>query len=292
MRREQPPHGARAEGGEEGGHLGPVTDVLGRHLVQRAVDGLERGGERRRIAGDDSTRPTVERRDGALFVVGPHEPAVSSDDLGAWLEEQFGARDERLVTDPDLDAAVEAAEDDLRDRIESIVDERGELAERYRRALLRVRELGEETAFDEGHDRQRELVGHAKKVKRRDGRLSRELSQLRQRALALRCLETLREFGTVPAPGPELRERLFERLQRAEGDDDSLLDGMPYDFAPVEEAFDFEARLREHPDPDTTEVPGEHDPSDGLDPEAIDLDDVGEPAMTDEELGIDDDLEL
>jgi hypothetical protein len=58
------------------------------------------------------------------------------DDLGEWLEEQFGARDERLVTDLDLEPSLEAAGpaaagservraemDDLSDRFRAVLEQ-------------------------------------------------------------------------------------------------------------------------------------------------------------------------
>lgn len=112
-------------------------------------------------------------------------PTVSTDDLGDWLTERFGARDERLVTDPDLDPVLATTRTELSERIETLDSERSEYETKYRKAVA----VGRETDDDE---RLRELARLAKAAKRRYERRSDELERTALRLAAVLTVEALR----------------------------------------------------------------------------------------------------
>jgi vacuolar-type H+-ATPase subunit D/Vma8 len=82
-------------------------------------------------------------------------------ELGEWLEEEVGTRDERLVTDPDLAAPLVAAREEVLDQLIGTIAEIKDLRETYRESLQETDRL------DRDDPQFEELLQEAKLAKRR-----------------------------------------------------------------------------------------------------------------------------
>jgi hypothetical protein len=228
---------------------------------------------------DRGSRATTLRNVPALGP--PVSPQSASEWLGEWLAEEFGVRDERLVNDPELAAAVASAHEDLQRRITETAAAREEHRETYRGAVEQAAGRDEEGEEDKEEDRLRELAQEAKTAKKRYRLHSRQLGRLRLQLTAVLVVDALRTFDGVPEPDPELSDALFDRFLAARRDMSWF---EPSDFNrqtdTVREALDFEVRL--YPpieEPETTGFPGEHTghlpgeerPDDGLEEEELEL---------------------
>lgn len=219
-------------------------------------------------------------------------PQSASEWLGEWFEEEFGVRDERLVTHPDLDEAVAAAREELHKQLATIEARREELRETYRRSLE------EAAGLDDQEDRRNELAREAKAAKKKYRFRSRQLARLRLRLSAVLVVDALRAFDGVPEPGLDLSEALFDRFTAAERDVSGFgVDDIHDRTDTVREALDFDIELwPTFEEPETTGFPGEHTghfpgeerPDDGLDEEEIELADEPARSTPDDDIDLDD----
>lgn len=179
---------------------------------------------------------------------------MSSDDLGAWLEERFGTRDDRLVTDPDLAEPLVAAREELVEGITGAVAAREELRETYRESLERAASL------DRDDDRFDELVREAKLAKKRHRRPTTRFARLRRRLTAVLVVDAFRSFDGVQDLDTELSDALYDRFSAAERDVPEIeRTALEDERDTVLDAFAFDVEVTSPSDAsETTGFPGEH----------------------------------
>jgi hypothetical protein len=207
---------------------------------------------------------------------------MPADDLGDWLTERFGARNERLVTDPGLDPVLATTRAELIDRIEELNAERSEYETKYRKAVA----VGRETDDDE---RLRELARLARAAKRGYERRTDEMERSAIRLAAVLTVEALRgvdDRDDADAVESAVLEELSDTVMDGPAALDGLLDLSQVETVRAATAFDGD------PLDSATEDPVTGHPPPSPPPTAVDLDEIDLGDGVDDEVDAGEEIEV
>jgi hypothetical protein len=170
---------------------------------------------------------------------------VPTDDLADWLEERFGARGERLLTDPEIEPELAAQVTKWRREREAIEAELSDLSARHQDLVQQEGTAEEAEQVREAHGRVRERRVHAE-----------------ERLAVLLVLQVLRETGDG-TPDLEVAKRRIEDRLADEGLPAERLEGVPKTLSIGES----------EPEPDDIESTMSEIATGEVDADALELDD-------------------